>query len=66
MRLIDKNRSTLRDACPSATLSTTNPTWTGLGLYLDLDSKRLVINHLHHGIALINHFQFVITYSPHS
>jgi hypothetical protein len=51
MRLTDKNRSSLREACPIATLSTTNPTWTGLGLYLDLDIKRLMINHMHHGIA---------------
>jgi hypothetical protein len=28
MKLTGENRSTLGKTCPSATLSTTNPTWT--------------------------------------
>jgi hypothetical protein len=38
MKLTGKNRSTRRKTCPSATLSTTNPTWTDpgiLGLIID-------------------------------
>jgi hypothetical protein len=31
MKLTRENRSTRRNTCPSATLSTTNPTWTGPG-----------------------------------
>jgi hypothetical protein len=31
MKLTGENRSTRRETCPSATLSTTNPTWTDLG-----------------------------------
>jgi len=36
----------------SDTLSTTNHTWTGLGLNLDLCSERLVTNPLSSGTAL--------------
>jgi hypothetical protein len=32
--------------CPSATLSTTNPTWTDLGANPDLPCERLAANHL--------------------
>jgi hypothetical protein len=31
MKLTGVNRSTRGETCPSATLSTTNPTWTDLG-----------------------------------
>jgi hypothetical protein len=31
MKLTGENRSTQGKTCPSATLSTTNPTWTDLG-----------------------------------
>ena len=34
---------------PNATLSTTNPTWTGLGLHPRLRSKTLATNRLSHG-----------------
>jgi len=36
----------------SDTWPTTNPTWTGLGLNLDLCSERLVTNRLSHGTPL--------------
>jgi hypothetical protein len=38
--------------CPSATLSTTNPTWTDPGSNLGLCSGKLADNHLRHGTAL--------------
>jgi hypothetical protein len=41
------NRRTRRKTCPSATLSTTNPTWTDLGLCVD----RPATNRLSHGTA---------------
>jgi hypothetical protein len=39
------NLCTQRKTCPSATLSTTNPTWTGLGLNLGLYGGKLVAEH---------------------
>jgi len=41
-----KNLSTQRKLCPSATLSTINPTWTGLGLRLGVSGDKLATNHL--------------------
>jgi hypothetical protein len=38
--------------CPSATLSTTNPTWTDLGSNRGLRSGRPAANRLSHGTAL--------------
>jgi hypothetical protein len=35
--------------CPSATLSTTNPTWTDLGLNPGLRGERAATNRLSHG-----------------
>jgi hypothetical protein len=40
MVLTRENRSTWRKTCLSATLSTTNRTWTGLGLNPGLRSER--------------------------
>jgi hypothetical protein len=40
MKLTGENRSTGRKTCPSATLSTTNPTWTDLGLNPGLRGER--------------------------
>jgi hypothetical protein len=51
MILIGENRSTQSKTCPSATLSITNPTRTGLGLNSSLRSERPVIKHLSHGTA---------------
>jgi hypothetical protein len=45
----DTNLSTQRKTSPIATLSTTNPRWTGLGLNLVLHGDRLVTDHLNHG-----------------
>jgi hypothetical protein len=51
MKLTGENRSTWGKACPSATLSTTNPTWTDLGLNPGLRGERLATNRLSHGTA---------------
>jgi hypothetical protein len=42
------HQSTLSKTCPSAILSTTNPTWTGLGLNSGLSSDRLATICLSH------------------
>jgi hypothetical protein len=46
-----ENRRTRRKACPSATLSTTNPTWIDLGANPGLCGKRPATNDLSHGTA---------------
>jgi len=47
-----ENQSTWRKMWPSATaLSTTNPTWSVLGMNLDCHGKRPVTNCLNHGMA---------------
>jgi len=38
-----------RDTCPSATLSTTNPTWSTLSANPSLRADRPATNGLHHG-----------------
>ena len=43
-----ENRSTWRNVYRSATLSTTNPILTGLGLKLDFCSERPVANRVSH------------------
>jgi len=40
-----------RKTDPSATLPTTNPTWTGMELKLSLHGERLAANRLSHGRA---------------
>jgi len=40
-----------RRTCPSVTLSTTNPTWTGLGLNTGIRGVRLAVNLLSHCMA---------------
>jgi len=50
MTLTGENQSTQRDTCSSITLSTTNPTWAGLGLILDLCGEKLGTSHLSHGV----------------
>jgi hypothetical protein len=52
MILTGENRRTERKTCPSATLSTTNPTWIVLGANSDLRVGRPKTNHLSHGTAL--------------
>jgi hypothetical protein len=44
MILTEENRRTRRRTCPSATLSTTNPTWTDPGL----SGERPATNHSSH------------------
>jgi hypothetical protein len=50
-KLAVENLSTRSKACSIATLSTTNSTWTDLGLNLGLCGLRLVTNHLRHVTA---------------
>jgi hypothetical protein len=53
MKLTGENRSTRRKTCPSATLSTTNPTWTDPGL----GGEKPTTNRLSHGTAHIRTFK---------
>jgi hypothetical protein len=51
----DNDRRKPKDSakpCPSATLSTTNITWTSLGSNPDPDIERPANNRLNHGMAL--------------
>ena len=48
MKLTGETRSTRGKACPSATLSTTNPTWAGLR------GERPATNRLSHGKTQLN------------
>jgi len=48
-----ENLNTWRKTCPSATSSTTNLTWTGLGLNSFLCSKTLMNSCWRHGMAVI-------------
>jgi hypothetical protein len=52
MKLTGKNPSTRGKTCPSAKLSTTNPTWTDPGSNPDLRGERPATNRLSHGTAL--------------
>jgi hypothetical protein len=47
-----ENRRTLRKTCPSATLSTTNPIWTGPGANPGLRDEKPATNCLSHGTAV--------------
>jgi hypothetical protein len=51
MKLTGENRSTRRETCPSATLSTTNPTWTDSGSNPGLRGEKPATNRLSHGTA---------------
>jgi hypothetical protein len=51
MKLTGENRSTRRKTCPSAMLSTTNPTWTEPGSIPGLRGERPATNRLSHGTA---------------
>jgi hypothetical protein len=51
MKLTGDNRSTRGKTCPSATLSTTNTTWTDLGSNPGLRGGRPATNRLSHGTA---------------
>jgi hypothetical protein len=53
----------LAKPCLSATLSTTNPTWTDMGSNPGLHGGRLVANHLSHSISFsIIRFSFMKIY----
>jgi hypothetical protein len=52
MILTGENRRTLRKTCPSATLSTTNPTWIDPGANPVLRDERLATNDLSQATAL--------------
>jgi hypothetical protein len=49
MILTGEDRRTQRKTCPSATLSSTNLTWTDRGAKPGLHSERPATNHLSHG-----------------
>jgi hypothetical protein len=49
MILTGENRRTRRKTCPSATLSTTNPTWIDPGVNPGLRGERPAANDLSHG-----------------
>jgi hypothetical protein len=51
MILTGKNRRTRRKTCPSATLSTTNPTWVDSGANQGLRGERAATNYLSHNTA---------------
>jgi hypothetical protein len=51
MKLTGENWSTGRKTCPSATLSTTNPTWTDPGCNPGLRGDRRATNRLRHDTA---------------
>jgi hypothetical protein len=51
MKLTVKNRRIWGKTCPSATLSTTNPTWTDLGSNPALCGERSATNRLNYGTA---------------
>jgi hypothetical protein len=52
MILTGENRRTRRKTCPSATLSTANPTWIDPGANPGLRGERPASNRLSHGTAL--------------
>jgi hypothetical protein len=62
VQLTGEKRSTRRETCPSATLSTTNRTWTGLGLNQDLRGERPLTNCPCHSTAHDNYDETVEAY----
>jgi hypothetical protein len=65
MELTEENRSTRGKSCPSATLSTINPTWTHPGSNLDLHVEGLATNRLSHGTALRFDLMCLLTLREH-
>ena len=51
--------SILRNTCCSVNLANTYPTWTGLGMNLDLNGDRTAPEHLIHGTDIINQLCYV-------
>jgi hypothetical protein len=60
MKLTGENRSTGGKTCPSATLSTTNPTWTDPGSNPGLRGEWPATNRLSHGKAKLDAFIMVV------
>jgi hypothetical protein len=54
MKLTWENRSTRKETCPSATLNTTNPTWTNPGSNPGLRGENPGTNRLSHGTVKFN------------
>jgi hypothetical protein len=54
MKLTGENRNTRRKTCSSATLSTTNPTWTDPGSNPGLRGERPAANRQSHGTTLVS------------
>jgi hypothetical protein len=54
MKLTGENRSTRGKTCPSAALSTTNPTWTDPGSNPGLRGERPATNRLSHGTDCVS------------
>jgi hypothetical protein len=52
MKLTWENRNTGGKTCPSATLSTTNPTWTDPGSNPGIRSERPTTDRLSHGTVI--------------
>jgi hypothetical protein len=63
MILTGENQSTRGRTSPSATLSTTNPTWTDLGSNPYLRGGRLATNRLSHGTTQ-DHLHFSVGILP--
>ena len=59
MKLTGENRHTRRKTCPSATLSTTNPTWTDPGSNLGLRDERPATYRLSHGTAFLTELNVI-------
>jgi hypothetical protein len=53
MKLTGENRSIREKTCPSATLPTTNPTWTDPRSKPGLRGERPATNRLSHGTVLV-------------
>jgi hypothetical protein len=62
MKLTGENRSTRGKTCPSATLSTTNPTWTDPGSNPGLRGGRPTANRLNHGTAVLQSIRNLQSY----
>jgi len=64
MILTGENRRTRRKTCPSATLSTTNPTWIDPGANPGLRGERPATNDLSHGTAPVWRVNLTVALDP--
>jgi hypothetical protein len=58
-----ENRRTRRKTCPSATFSTTNPTFTALGTNPVLCGEKPATNRLSYGTAMYNTLKYIVNIS---